>query len=281
MSSVIGTPADVPNSYEEALSQIPVPAWDQSERFALLMSVAHSWYKFWPDQEHEFFLFLDPATETNEGYSRNFRQQRDTSFFGHWNYHRPTFFTHFPEVWLPSGTKVSVPATWAQHGRVLLNPFIHTVTPFGYLNYERFSTEKWPAESFEERIGMCLEERMAHRPRRLKEAFEELIPESSRIASKPVPPSLMGYEWYCFDARWKEKLQELRIPKEHWSPLCKYFVLLRHEQRVRDFFPCLSPRYSVEFYATALAEERVLQLTSLTDAMHRFLSNVKQGEEAL
>ncbi len=291
MPSLLSPKADVPGSYEEVLKHILRPTWDQSERFALYMSSAHSWYKFLPDREYEFFLFLDPFAAMNQEYMRSlfanesiqnswrpssyplYASEHDLALFGFWNYYRPGPSSRYPQINLSPGRTVSVPSEWAQEGLALLDPFVHTNPPFAYFKCERFSIERWPSESFIERIGMCLEERLARRPRRLKEALEAQIPSGFRNALEPVMRGPASCEHFWLDDRWKQKLHSLQVPREHWSPLCKYFALLRHERVVRAFLKgARAPaRYSADFFAMALAEERVLQLTRLTDAMERFL----------
>jgi hypothetical protein len=143
--------------------------------------------------------------------------------------------------------------------------------------WDRFPKEKWPAESIFDRIHLCLQERMASRSQRLKDELEAQIPADFRIALKPSDiswrPGRPAYAWP--DESWKQQLHDLQVPQDYWSPLCKYFELLTHEQRLCG--PPGSPDFpDLGFLAMALAEERVLQLIRLTDAMSSFLRRVAQ-----
>jgi hypothetical protein len=297
MDQLAGLPEGTPG-YEDAVKRLPVPSWDQSERFARYLSEAHSWYKLPVDRERPFFLFLDPTAGCTMEYRENkpwrpleitesgglrhhwHTTQQYREFFGFWNYHQtpdgfPASETS-PEVWLSDGSRILLSDDWTNAGLALLDAFVHTDTPIGYIGgLGRFTKEKWPAESIFDRIGLCLKERLVRHRHRLKDLLEAQIPANFRIALKApdisCQPGRPAHVWP--DDGWKQQLLDLQVPQDYWSPLCKYFELLTREQQLGEMLDGIpsSPDFPVGFFAMALAEERVLQLIRLTDAMDSFL----------
>jgi hypothetical protein len=289
-------------SYESIVKQLPVPSWDQSERFARYLSAAHSWYKLPVERTRPFFLFLDPAAgcEPVNWENKGFRPVEITRHdrpmhglqttgeyrerFGFWSYKQtPEGFgiVEPPEVRLSDGSRVLLPDDWKDAGLTALDAFVHPDSPLDYIGgWDRFTMERWPSESIFDRMQLCLQERLAGRPR-LKELLEEQIPAAFRAALKPpddaIGMSFRGPAYGWPDEQWKQQLLALQIPQNNWSPLCKYFELLAHERRLASLPPLPSSReFPDGFFVMALAEERVLQLTRLTDAMSSFLLKLAQ-----
>lgn len=285
-------------TYEDIVRTLPVPSWGKSERFIRYLTQAHSWYKLPVDAGRPFFLFLDPSAGcalenrgekgwgpveiTKLGHpthgSQTTAQYRER--FGFWSYAQALDNGEWgafgpPHIQLFDGRKYILPADYLDAGRVRLNAFVYPDASFAYLGgLQRFS--KWPAESVFDRMRWCLQERLASRPRRLKELLEEEIPAEFRDGLKPSDDEIglhfpnPGFLWP--DAKWKRRARGLDVPEKYWSPLCKYFELLAQEKRLCRM-PS-SPGFPDHFLAMAAAEERVAQLMALTDAMASFLRKI-------
>jgi hypothetical protein len=140
-----------PISYDDVVRKLPVPSWDQCERFIRYLAEAHSWYKLPVDHKHPFSLFLDPTAGCQMVYRDNkpfpveiippvnhlLTTQWYRAQFGFWNYHQtPEGFSDSPEspsVWLSDGTRILLSDDWAKAGLALLDAFIHPNPPLAYI----------------------------------------------------------------------------------------------------------------------------------------------------
>lgn len=292
-------------TYDDLVNDLPIPTWDQSERFVRHVSNAHSWYKTPIDQSMRFFVFLD-LCPTLEG--ENSRILGYHQLFGFWNYaHAPAHANlvdsvhgwEAPHARLPNGRKIYLSEEWRNAGCASVDAFIYPdifpPTPVQFLTSEEYLKDEYIDFGRKcTRTRSLLEERMAHRGQRVKHILESQIPVRFRSGLKPSevmhPDSTLKYttsmcDWP--DENWKWQLTDRQVPPAYWGPLCKYFELITHEARIdgdlakdeeysnRNGQP-YPPELDRTFFPMALAEERVIQLMRLTEAMDRFLRKVAE-----
>lgn len=301
-----------PMTYDQLIKDLPIPSWDQCERFARHVSQAHSWYKTPIDENPKFVLFLDPCPTFGRCHpsADNPITVGNINLFGHWNYVEVPpndnaarlYRWEAPHARSSDGTKTYLPDVWRNTGCVHFDafafPWVIPPTPVQFLtSEEKFNDEFITLEEQCSRARSILEERMARRGQRLKTVLETMIPSRFRESLKPSgimdPESPLRFthalgDWP--DENWIKQLLDSQVPPALWSPLCKYFELITHEARLDSILASAeehqlgsgnaSPReLDRAFFPMALAEERVIQLTGLTDSMTRFLDRVAQTRE--
>lgn len=301
---------DYTTKYEDLLKNIPIPTWDQCERFVRYVSQDRTWFKLPVDSSHRFFFFLDPGLGVSE-----FAQFRATAEFheqfGYWNYDHAAAADELgvrfgpgtskaPHVEMLDGRELFLPEAWRNAGCASVDAWIHPAMysfegrPQQFLPPHECPAEDEPLTDFTNLfrcVKLSLQERLDQRTRRLKEILEDEIPLRFRAALRSSETLQKRSAFICGpvyrwpDADWRKQLADMQVPAAYWDPLCKYFELLAHEARIRgdmDRYDEICrrdggdypPYVDRAFYPMAMAEERVIQLQRSTEAMNRFLAKV-------
>ncbi|MBD2102011.1 hypothetical protein [Leptolyngbya sp. FACHB-261] len=293
------------STYAQIVQQLPLPTWQQSERFARFVSDAHSWYKHLPlYPKVPFVFYLDPhAGENLEANSRGHYTWQTTKTyrerFGFWNYFAPYGGSLTLEdgsisrltrpglkILLSTDDWVAVPPALQAAGTAYVNAMLHPMPSFHV--WTRESSEQF---QFSEALQQEYAQLPAQLPPELRGLYLVLRQEVKNAAgaypAKPgsklpapllafieeaVSDRFLSHAWEWPDQGWLTQIKG-EGATEAMLPDVLQRVELERTLRWLSRFAAQKEEVFLQFFKV-IARERVRQLVDMQKAMHRFVNAV-------
>ena len=296
-------------SYVRTASALPVPTAAQTARFASFVADAHSWYKHLPlHPMTPFFFFLDPTAGMKPQGLKVIRHadsdvEEYRERFGHWNYHADEGRTLLGgiERWKREGSPVEVgdPAPKIQDidGETLVIPsrlMLAGMTKLSAFVHVACSIQIWTdmARTHRSRNPFTYVITLDHAPQELPDDLRAIWAcfntpnwyppfESGQLAEYAAHVAALAAD-PAAPVSWREESRLMKMARELGGEHLYEQVLVAVEMRRtitsrKDDFEFLtgsSPNVQVRALIDHLVYERMRQIQSMKDAMHRFIGGL-------